>query len=61
MPKARVTVVVEYDLVPEVYEGETNPEAMLKVDRENYESGDLELDFLMEGSVVDVTWEVVDA
>lgn len=60
MAKARVTIVVEYNLDPSHYGGETNPETMLQFDKDNYESGDLDLAELLD-SVVDVQWEVVNA
>lgn len=59
MAKAMVTIVVEYDMEPEDYQGEVDPKIMLQIDVDNYGNGDLDLAELLD-SVVDVTWKVVE-
>ncbi len=59
MAKARVTVVVEYELNPDHYPGASSPSEMVALDRTNYEEDNVSaVDFVDMGELVSIDFDV---
>ncbi len=59
MTKARVTVIVEYELNPDHYPGTYSPAEMVALDRKNYEDFNVGVAEILEmGELVSIDFDV---